>query len=74
MQIKHKSHLHTLLHKIEVVEESWKPFIVGNLKRKFVYILPKKVLRKDVPFDLYGVTMIDSIVQQLDQWLKQYLK
>ena len=67
MQIKHKSHLHTLLHKIEVVEESWKPFTVGNLKRKFVYILPKKVQRRDVPFDLYGVTMIDSIVQRLDQ-------
>ena len=67
MQIEHKSHLYTLIHKIEVVEESWKPFTVGSLKRKFVYFLTKKVLRKDVPFDLYGVTMIDSKVQQLDQ-------
>ena len=63
MQIKHKSYLHTLIYKIDVVEDIWKPFTVGNLKRKFVYILPKKVLRREVPFDLYGVTM----VQQLDQ-------
>ena len=68
MQIEHKSLLYTLTHKIEVVEESWKSFTVDSFKRKFVYILTKKVLRRDVPFDLYGVTMIDSIVQQLDQW------
>ena len=63
MQIEHKSLLYTLIHKIEVNEESWKPCTVGSFKRKFVYILTKKVLRRDVPFDLYGVTM----VQQLDQ-------
>ena len=67
MQIEHKSLLYTLIYKIEVVEESWKPFTVGSFKRKFVYILSKKVLRRDIPFDLHGVTMIDSIVQQLDQ-------
>ena len=66
MQIE-KSILHTPIHKIEVVEESWKSFTVGSFKRKFDYFLTKKVLRKDVPFDLYGVTMIDSKVQQLDQ-------
>ena len=67
MQIEHKSLLYTLTHKIEVVEESCKPFTVGNFKRKFVYILTKKVLRKDVRFDLHGVPMIGSKVQQLDQ-------
>ena len=67
MQIEHESLLYTLIHKIEVVEESWKPFTVGSFKRKFVYISTKMVLRRDVPFDLHGVTMIDSIVQELDQ-------
>ena len=67
MQIEHKSHLHTLIHKIEVVEESWKAFTVGSLKRKFVYILTKKMLRRDERDDLYDVPMIDSKVQQLDQ-------
>ena len=67
MQIELKSLLYTLIHKIEVVEESWKLFAVGSFERKFVYISTKKVLRRDVPFDLYGVTMIDSKVQQLDQ-------
>ena len=62
MQIEHKSLLYTLIHKIEVVEESWKPFTVGSFERKFVYILSKKVLHRDIPFDLHGVTMIDSIV------------
>ena len=66
MQIEHKSLLYTLIHKIEVVEESWKPFTVDSFKRKFVYILTKKVLRRDVPSDLHGVTMTDSKVQQLD--------
>ena len=42
MQIEHKSHLHTLIHKIEVIEESWKAFTVGSIKIKFVYILTKK--------------------------------
>ena len=67
MQIEHKSHLHTLIHKIEVVEESWKLFTVGSFKWKFVYILTEKVLRRDVPFDLHDVPMIDSKVQQLEQ-------
>ena len=67
MQIEHESLLYTLIHEIEVVEESWKPLIVGSFKRKFVYILTKKVLRRDFPFDLHGVPMIDSKVQQLDQ-------
>ena len=59
MQIEHKSLPYTLIHKIEVVEKSWKPFTVGSLRKKFVYILTKKLLRKDVPFDLQGITMID---------------
>ena len=67
MQIEHKSLLCTLIHKIEVVEENWKPFTVGSFERKFVYFLTKKVLRRDVPFNLHGVTMTDSKVQQLDQ-------
>ena len=67
MQIEHKSHLHTLIHKIEVVEESWKAFTVSSFKRKFVYILTKKMLRRDERDDSYGVSMIDSKVQQLDQ-------
>ena len=67
MQIEHKSLLYTLIHKIEVVEESWKPFTVGSFKRKFVYVLTKKVLRRAVPFDLHGITMIDSKVKQLDK-------
>ena len=67
MQIEHKSLLYTLIHKIEVVEESWKPFTVSSFKSKFVYILSKKVLHMGVPFNLHGVTIIDSKVQQLDQ-------
>ena len=67
MQLEHKSHLHTLIHKIEVVEKSWKAFTVGSFKRKFVYILTKKMLRREERDDLYGVPMIDSKVQQLDQ-------
>ena len=67
MQIEHKSLLYTLIHKIEAVDGSWKLFTVGSFKRKFVYILSKKVLRRDILFDLHGVTIIDSIVQQLDQ-------
>ena len=62
MQIEHKSHLYTLIHKIEVVEESWKAFTVGSFKRKFAYILTKKMLRRDKRDDLYGVSMIDSKV------------
>ena len=67
MQIKLESHLHTPIYKIEVVEESWKAFTVGSFKRKFVYILTKKMLRRDERDDLYGVSMIDSKVQQLDR-------
>ena len=67
MQIEHKSHLYTLTHKIEVDEESRKKFTVSSFERKFVYILTKKMLRRDERDDLYGGPMIDSKVQQLDQ-------
>ena len=67
MQIEPKSHLHTLIHKIEVVEASWKAFTVSSFKRKFVYILTKKMLHRDERDDLCGVPIIDSKVQQLDK-------
>ena len=67
MQIEHKSHLHTLIHKIEVVEQSWKPFTDGNLKRKFVLHFDEKGAAQGRPVRFTRYHNIDSEVQQLDQ-------